>query len=43
MTNLSDLQCGLNIYSSNEAKKVRNEFVEYFNNEGSLPFQEKFV
>lgn len=42
-SNLSDLQCGLNRNSSNEAKKVRNEFVEYFNNEGSLPFQEKFV
>lgn len=42
-SNLSDLQCALNVNSSNEAREVRNEFVGYFNNESSLPFQVKFV
>lgn len=37
------LQRGPNRNSSEEAKRVRNLYMEYFNNEGSVPWQKNFV
>lgn len=41
--NLLDLQRGQNRQSSIEAKNVRQDFEEYFNNEGKVPWQNKMV
>jgi len=41
--NLLDLQRGQNRQSSTEAKNVRQDFEEYFNNEGTVPWQNRMV
>lgn len=42
-TNLDKLYIGQNQNKKTEAKEVRNQFVHYFNNEGSVPWQNKCV
>ena len=37
---LTGLQRGARKNTTNEAKKVRNEFMEYFNNEGRVAWQD---
>jgi len=41
--NLLDLQRGQNRQSSTEAKNVRQDFEEYFNNEGTVPWKNRMV
>lgn len=38
-----NLQRGHNRHASEEAKRVRNLFMTYFHNEGSVPWQQNFV
>lgn len=38
-----NLQRGHNRHASEAAKRVRNLYMTYFNNEGSVPWQQKFV
>ncbi|KAB0803707.1 hypothetical protein PPYR_00677 [Photinus pyralis] len=42
-SNLANLQSGPNRNPSTEAKEVRDNFVQYFNNEGAVHFQNKFT
>lgn len=40
---LHDLQCGSRGQILNSAIQVRDQFKDYFNNEGSVPWQDKFI
>ena len=42
-SNLANLQSELNRNPLNDAEEVRNQFVQYFNNEGAVLFQNKFM